>query len=256
LQFNDYLDAIRADSDLLVSAALKGMGAEIPAYPGWTARELVVHTGQVHWSKGEVVRDRRTENRDSDDVAVPPDSELIDWFIKGSEMLVDTLAMADPATPVWTWIEDDQTASFWFRRMAHETLIHRVDAEQAHGSVTSTSPELCADGIDEILTRFIGGPPGWASIEEGEGIIELRAFERSWFIRRDTYSGTTPSGRFVEKDWVYNPVDPVSEPATIVSGTAQAMSQWLWGRGSITDLTVMGDAESAVKLRADSAEAT
>ena len=187
----------------------------------------------------------------SDDVPVPPDSELVNWFAEGAAMLVDALAAAEPATPVWTWDHHDHTAGFWYRRMAHETLIHRVDAEQAHGAETQANQQLCADGIDEMLTKFIGGPPECGKVEHGDGIIELRTVWRNWFIRRDTYSGTTPSGGFVKKDWVYNPVDPVSEPNTIVIGSAQAINLWLWGRGSVANLAVTGDVSAADQLRAD-----
>jgi uncharacterized protein (TIGR03083 family) len=182
---------------------------------------------------------------------VPSDGELIDWFSEGAAMLVSALADADPAIPVWTWDDDDHTVGFWYRRMAHETLIHRVDAEQAHGQETLASAALCADGIDEMLTKFIGGPPEWGKVEQGGGIIELRTIGRNWLIRRDTYSGTTPSGKFIEEDWVYNPADPDSEPDTIVIGSAQAINLWLWGRGSAANLAVNGDVSTADQLRAD-----
>ena len=46
---------------------------------------------------------------------------------------------------------------FWFRRMAHETVIHRVDAELAAGLPTAHVPDdLAIDGIDEV-SRFFEG---------------------------------------------------------------------------------------------------
>ncbi len=57
--------------------------------------------------------------------------------------------------------------------MSHETLIHRVDAEQSHGGVTTADPDLCADGIDELLSLFLGGAPEWSATEQGEGVIEI-----------------------------------------------------------------------------------
>ena len=38
-----------------------------------------------------------------------------------------------PTDPTPTWYDPDQTVAFWIRRMAQETVIHRIDAEQAAG---------------------------------------------------------------------------------------------------------------------------
>lgn len=116
--------------------------------------------------------------------------------------------------------------------------------------------QLCADGIDELLTKFIGGPPEWGHVEYGVGTIELRTIGRNWFIRRETYSRTTPSGKIIDKDWVYNPADPVSEPDTIVIGNAQAINLWLSRRVLAANLAVTGDTSAADQLRSNTAEAT
>ena len=43
------------------------------------------------------------------------------------------------------------------RRMAHETAIHRADAESTAGPITPLDPGLAADGVDEVLgpQRFL-----------------------------------------------------------------------------------------------------
>ena len=253
MRFNDYLGAISNDSELLITAAQKGLQADVPACPGWNVRDVVAHVGQVHRSKEATVSGGHTDNRGSDDVQLPSDDELIDWFAEGATKLLVTLAAADPATPVWTWDAEDHTVGFWYRRMAHETFIHRVDAEQAHGPESPADAELCADGIEEMLTKFIGGPPEWGKVEQGEGVIELRALMRNWLIRRDTYLGTTPSGKIIEEKSVYNPADPHSVADTTIFGSTQAINLWLWGRGSDTNLAITGDVSAADQLRADAA---
>jgi hypothetical protein len=52
------------------------------------------------------------------------------------------LRTVDPATPVWTFSRSDPTATFWHRRMAHETVVHGllVDAELATGAVGPLDP--------------------------------------------------------------------------------------------------------------------
>jgi hypothetical protein len=44
--------------------------------------------------------------------------------------------------------------AFWARRQAHETTIHRVDAESVGGKLTPVDKRLAADGIDELLLGF------------------------------------------------------------------------------------------------------
>jgi predicted lipid carrier protein YhbT len=43
--------------------------------------------------------------------------------------------------------------------MAHETAVHRVDAELAAGSPRPIAPDLAADGIDEFLQFFLPEDP-------------------------------------------------------------------------------------------------
>ncbi len=47
-------------------------------------------------------------------------------------------------------------AAFWARRQAHETMVHRADAELAAGRPVVLDPELAADAIDEWLTIMAG----------------------------------------------------------------------------------------------------
>ena len=57
----------------------------------------------------------------------------------------------------WTWYPEDQTAGFWARRMAHETVIHRWDAEHSFQQPTPIATEVAADAIDELLVVFLSG---------------------------------------------------------------------------------------------------
>jgi hypothetical protein len=68
---------------------------------------------------------------------------------------IDYLGDTDPAAPVWTFHGPDQTAGFWRRRMAQETVVHRVDAESAHGRPGAVPAALAADGVDEALEVFL-----------------------------------------------------------------------------------------------------
>jgi hypothetical protein len=63
------------------------------------------------------------------------------------------------------------TAAFWFRRMAHETLVHQWDAASAISGARSGAPQLdpvlAADGIDEYLTMIVPSAHGRSRLLAG-----------------------------------------------------------------------------------------
>ena len=63
--------------------------------------------------------------------------ELIDDAYR---QLAQEFAARDPADPSGTWYGPDQTVGFWIRRMAQETVIHRIDAELGAREQVTPSP--------------------------------------------------------------------------------------------------------------------
>lgn len=55
----------------------------------------------------------------------------------------------------FTFLPAPSPRLMWTRRQAHETAIHRADAEVASGPITAYPPDFAADGIDELLTGFL-----------------------------------------------------------------------------------------------------
>ncbi len=74
----------------------------------------------------------------------------------GCQSLARTLRTADPAVQCWTFLPAPSPRAFWARRQAHETAIHRADAQLAAGAVTPFPVEFAADGIDELIMGFFG----------------------------------------------------------------------------------------------------
>jgi hypothetical protein len=76
-------------------------------------------------------------------------------------------------------------------------------------------------------------------------------------VRFGGFSGTSPTTGIVYTD---EPtlvlVGPDTEFQTVVSGSAGALDQWLWGRASLGDLTVQGDRSIAAAIRGVAREAT
>ena len=159
MELSVYLDGVRDNARLFVEAVRKsGLDAPVPTCPDWTAADLARHQGRVFYWISTIVETKAQEYIDRtpfEDEAEGADDPLA-FVERGAEHALAVLGAADPETPVWNWIDGGPgPARFWFRRMAHETVVHRADAEAAATGRIGTSrvdpAELAADGIDEFL---------------------------------------------------------------------------------------------------------
>jgi uncharacterized protein (TIGR03083 family) len=153
-----YLSLVRRDAEALAEAARSGLDAECPPCPGWKVRDVVTHTGMVHTWVTTLVSTRAQERIARRDLPQPPDDDaaLVPWFTSGAEALAGVLGEVGGDEPVWNWsLTREHKASFWWRRMAHETAVHRWDAQSAHGATTPVDAEAAVDGIDEILDTIL-----------------------------------------------------------------------------------------------------
>lgn len=156
------LDALRSQGKSLGTAAeTAGLAAPVPSCAGWTVRDLLLHVGGVHRWAATVVRERRPQPiglaQPYDIVAeLPGDEALLDWYRTGHADLVRTLSAAPADLACWSFLPAPTPLAFWARRQAHETTVHRVDADLAAGAgVTPVEPQLAEDGLDELLTCFV-----------------------------------------------------------------------------------------------------
>jgi uncharacterized protein (TIGR03083 family) len=95
-------------------------------------------------------------------------------------LLIAELNAASADTQVRTWNPKDQSAGFVARRMAHETAVHRFDAQTAIGKPEPIDPALAADGIEEIFVMV----EAWPKSGRGNGeTLHLHSAEgNEWLI--------------------------------------------------------------------------
>lgn len=162
--------ALRREGLALAQAARQDPARPVPFHPGWSVADLVAHTGAVHrWVLG-IVRSRATERMPREPYADRDPERLLAWFEEGLATLAGELEGADPSEPVWSF-GADQTVGFWQRRMAHETAIHRWDAQSAFGDPGPIEPRLAATGIPESLAIHVVRPTtGTAVGGHGESV--------------------------------------------------------------------------------------
>lgn len=229
--------ALRVEAEALaVAADLSPPDRAVPACPGMTVGDLLEHIGSIHRLVPQwIARGVRPA-----EWTCTPDDDLIGWYRAGAASLVDVLDPARADSPAPTWCPWDGTLGFWVRRMAHETAVHRVDAQAAHGAVDPLDPDLAADGVDEVLRLWLGchQPPG---VHTSGRAVALRVPGREWTVA--LHEGVV--------DYC-----PGVDPAAVVSGTASAVDLWLWGRAGEEHVSVEGDVGVVRALRAAVAAAT
>ncbi|HVE62808.1 MAG TPA: maleylpyruvate isomerase family mycothiol-dependent enzyme [Mycobacteriales bacterium] len=240
----DYLRHLRADAARLAEVAAPRLREPVPSCPEWDVAALVEHVAMVYQHKIACMR----SGRPSEWPPETPGGDVVEWLSSSLDELVGELTTRGPDAPSYTWYPPDQTVGFWFRRMAQETAVHRVDAELAAGAghVTPIDPALATDGIDELLVAFLGGD--WSD----EPVL---AASGSTVAVRTTSS--TPAG-VADASWelaLLPTAVPVSRGGSAadltVAGDPHSLLLWLWG-GRVGDDVVAIDGSRAVlaELRA------
>jgi uncharacterized protein (TIGR03083 family) len=231
----DHVAAIEREARDLVAAATGNLAAPVVRYPGWSVLDLLTHTGGVHRWVTELVEGRATERpaRRSYTDLVRAD-QAPQWFRDGVAALVTTLDRADPTQPLWTLVGGG-TVGFWRRRMAHETAIHRRDAEDARGPGRPIDADLAVGAIDETLDIYVARRLSGQDLGGlGERVI-LRADDAGadWElvllpsdVRAERVTGQPDRGR----------------AGLVLRGSASDLWLYLMGRLPIAALDVTGDA--------------
>jgi len=154
-----YLNHLKAEGDRLAVAAREaGLDAPVPTCADWDVSALVAHVAAVYDHKLACMRLQRRPEESEWAHEPPSGRHVVDWLTDTLADLVAELRSRGPEAASYTWYPTDQTVGFWYRRMANETAVHRIDAELAAGHSTPVDDELALDGIDEMLVAFLAGP--------------------------------------------------------------------------------------------------
>jgi uncharacterized protein (TIGR03083 family) len=261
MKIAEHLDALRREGELMaVAAGRAGLAAAVPSCPAWQVKDLLRHTGYIHrWAARHITEHPAEVIGGPSEAEIlrggATDEDLLGWFRAGHAALVETLAGADPEVRCATFMAAPSPLAFWTRRQAHETAIHRADAElaagPADGPVPEYPPRFAADGIDELimgfgqrrkyqpqagpasragLLRVIAADTGDAwSVEAREGLLQPR---------RETGTAAADAG-------------------CTVSAPASGLYLYLWNRAgtAAADVTLTGNPalltswQSSVKIR-------
>lgn len=234
-----FLTCLESDYRRLREVAAGALTAPVPSCPGWTGADLVRHVAEVYLHKKETIR--------LGDWPRPWPPELGDDVLgaldRAYDELVAELARHDPADPALAWYTPDQTVGFWIRRMAYETVIHRLDAELAAGAAHDPIPaDLAEHGIEEVLVCFLSFASREYPDELGSRLsdcdgrtVRVGAGATGWQVRLGPTEVTVARGR--------------ADQEAGVSGEPDEVLRWLWGRAGDEVVRLDGDRWVAGRLR-------
>ena len=231
----DSLAANARDAETLeVAARAAGTDAAVPSCPGWTVTDLLEHTGSVLYRASLIIGERRERRPHRSETTAPP-GDPFGWYEQGRAAIVPVLRAADPWADYWTF-RGPNPLRWWLRRLANETAVHRVDAEQAGGWDPAIDAAFAADGIDEKLETYL------------PVIAQQKPLARPVTVAL--------RARDVGAAWTVTVGDEVTvvrgaEPAeATVAADAADLYLWWWQRAPDARVEITGNAAAVDALRA------
>lgn len=225
--YSEYVATIRKEGEAILAAARFGVDELVPTCVGWTVGDLLTHLGRVYCRATALVSQRSTTHQD-----FPPEppagTDVIAYVTDALDDLVAALTSADSDTPVWNFSTQPQTATFWARRMAHESAVHRYDAQRAHGVAQPVDADLARDGLDEMIDVLLARVVSRDDVKLPDATYVLTTTDDGdWIVR-------------LSADGVQR-LDVAKGPDVTVRGTPSALLLAAYNRVPWTSLEVEGD---------------
>ncbi len=154
LSSSEYRRLLSEESARLQSTSVDHLDIDLPHIEGWTVGAVIGHTGWVFRYVTLALQASPEQPPRRADVPEPPIGEaVLAWFAEAAAGLMAQFDAVDLDSIVPTFT-GPQPASWWLRRLAHETAMHRWDAESAIRSPHPIDAAQARDGIDEVLETF------------------------------------------------------------------------------------------------------
>jgi len=243
-----YFELLDADTERLLAAAARDLGASVAPCPGWTVADVVDHVASVYEHKIRVMAENAWPS------PWPPETvdarPALHRLADAKAGLFAEFANHQLDETTTTFSAADSTIGFWLRRMALEVAVHRYDAEVAVAVPTPVPTpvpdDLALDGIDEILEVMLGGP-WWAdrvsTRHPVDAIIAVASAGHRWSCDVRERSVTISA-------------QSAAVAAAGIEGDPMQVFLWLWGRAADDGVSLEGDRALIAEFRARLAECT
>jgi uncharacterized protein (TIGR03083 family) len=237
LPYDHYVAWVRREGAALAAAArAAGLDATVPQCPPWTVADLLSHQGRIHhWVAGIVATRAQAAPAHWSNDSAPSGDALYAWFDEGVDAVASALAGCDADTDVWFW-SGEHRAFPWARRMAHETAVHRWDAQSAAGASEPIDATLAVDGVQEFFD-VLPLRKGAEHVKGNGETIHLHCTDTDgeWLVR------LVPDGFEVTQEHAKGDV--------AARGTASDIALFLWGRAGLDVFEIFGDAAVLARWR-------
>lgn len=242
-----WLGALRAEGPAFGAALAEAPpDAPVLSCPDWTVTDLAHHLGSTYrWLRTFLTTDPLgcPDPPPAHPTGLPTGAELAPWWRAEFDQLLTVLDGLDPETPAWNWAPQPKKAAFWQRRIAHETAIHRWDAQLAVAAGEPIEAKLACDGVSEALDTWL--PAGRRKVHRPwYGMVHLTATDTGveWYLRlRGAGVALLDTDTILDSD---------EHPARVrAAGTASDLLLALYGRLNFDALTVAGDTDLLTGLR-------
>lgn len=241
MEIAEHITAVGREAEVFAEAARHGgLEADIEGCPGWNMRDLVRHLSEIHlWAAARVAK--RTSKLFPDDISEhteswpelavfwPDDGDLVDWYLETNANLVRSLESASPTDDMPTFLPAPSPLAMWARRQAHETAVHRFDAQNASGAGTGFDPVFASDGIDELVRAFAPRSTKFPVASTRTAVIHAADTDDTWHVTFAPDGITTTRGD--------GPADMT------LTGDASDLYLVLWNRNEGSTVSVEGDGE-------------
>lgn len=241
LSREQYLNHLNSDYQLLASA-IPVIPADVPSCPGWSTNDLAKHMAHVYLHQAFVVETGSQAENKEHLAPYPRTENFMEFMSWGFTAITKALDVNRPERPTWSWHHSDYSVDFWFRRMAHETVIHRIDAELAVGAVSKIDEDLALDGVDEVLDflPLLGSWPEAPNVDFGivSIVASTKNDSKAWDLHFTDQAATVSAA-----------AKPNPGARLVISGDAEAMDLYLWGRIDSSDsrISLTGEGEETFK---------
>ncbi len=215
----------------------------MPSCPGWTIADLIAHLGgEYGWVHGHVARGV-VSTPDPAHPTPPAGVDLRAWFADQQTAVLALLEELDADLPAYNWAPQAKTVNFWYRRLAHDTAIHRWDAQFATINAEPIETKLALDGIAEVLDTWLPAGKG-LGLTELTGVVGLVATDggHEFFVRQRSEGGVA----LLDTDTL---LDEDPQERVVATGSASDILLVLWGRADDDLLQITGDARLVDGLR-------
>ena len=176
---SEHLDWLDENTDWFLSLPPESLDTQVPSCPGWNIEKVITHLAFGLGLGYPYALSAPPEAAADQALAevpwpsqMPSGQDALEALSFHMSRCIKTFRATNPLTPCWTYDGPGQ-ASFWFRRAAIETTLHRMDVSDALLlGATELADVRAVDTISEavefalpLAARMIGTPDAAMAIK-------------------------------------------------------------------------------------------